>query len=186
MNLLLENPVAIGAVGAVATTFAALVCFSRRSGKSAAALALVVILTLVLLTVERLIETDREQIEAALHDTMAAIKANDVETVLVQIAPQAVIVRTDAETALPLVQVKAAGASQIETRLSEAAEKRTATTHFRGLVNGTSKKGGAPFGYFDEVDVTWTKQGERWLIDGYTIYLKGKPINAVQRVQSSN
>lgn len=186
MSLLLENAIAVGAIGAVAITFTGMVFLARRTGKAAAALATAIVITLLLLTVERLVVTDREQIEAALQQTLDAIEANDLEALLAHIDSQAAIVRTDAEAALPLIRVKAAGASQIVTTVNENTQPATAETKFRGMINGTSTKGGAPVGYFDDVDVTWTKRGDRWLIDGYTIYNKGKPINAVQRLRSGN
>ncbi|QDT00128.1 hypothetical protein [Adhaeretor mobilis] len=184
MSLLLENPVAIGAIGAVAATFAGLVFLSRRSGKSAVVLALVLIATSALLTVERLVVTDREQIETALHDTMAAIAENDLQAVLDHINPQTSTVLADAKSALPLVQVNSAGASNIETKIVEGTQPLIASTYFRGMLNGTTKKRGVRIGYFDDVLVVWTKIGDRWLIESYMIYQNGIPINATARIQS--
>ncbi|MEQ8208694.1 MAG: hypothetical protein RH917_02585 [Lacipirellulaceae bacterium] len=186
MSLLLENAVAVGAVGAVATTFAGLVFLARRTGKSAAALAVVLALTFVLLAVERFVVTDREQIETSLQQTLDAIEANDLPALLTHIDPKATMIRADAEAALPLIQVKATGGSQVITTVNSDNQPATAETKFRGMINGTSKKGGALVGYFDDVEVTWTKRDDRWLIDGYTIYNKGKPINAVQRLRAGN
>lgn len=185
-NLLLENAVAVGAIGAVVVTFAAIVFLARRTGKAAAALATAIVITLLLLTVERLVVTDREQIETALQETLDAIETNDLDALLAHIDSQAAIVRADAEAALPLIRVETTGASQIETEFSGQSNTGNATTRFQGLLKGTSKNGGVVIPYLDKVEVTWVKRDKRWLIDGYTIYNKGKPINAVQRLRAGN
>ena len=35
--------------------------------------------------------------------------------------------------------------------------------------------------YFNQqVDIHWVKRGDRWLMDGYTAYYDGQPIDAVE------
>lgn len=185
MTFLLENPLPIWIAGAIGAVLAGVVFAARRNLASLVALATIVLVTLLLAGIERAVVTPREQIEAAMLGVLDAIEANDKPAVLAFIDPAAATIRTDAEAAMPLIKVERAnvqGKLTVELTPSDG-EPTAGVAKFRALLIGKSTRGGAPVGYNDQVEVTWTRQGDQWLIDGYTVYDKGKVIDAVGRAR---
>lgn len=177
---LLENPLAIGAVGGVAITFAAVVFAARRSGASLAALAAVAAVTLALLVVERLYVTPAEQVESSLEALLAAIEANDAAAVLAHIDPAAAKMRADVESLMPLLKVELANAGSIEIAVDDAAQPPAATATFRAFLHGIHVRTSAPVGYINQrVDLQWRKHADQWLVTSYTAYYDDQPIDAV-------
>lgn len=184
MTALFENPLIAVALGTVAITAALVVFSARRSSGALAGLIAAVLLTALLITVERLVVTEREEIEASLVSVMAAVEANDLAGVLSWIDPNAGQVIRDAQEAMPLVEIdraRAGGTLRIE--FDDATAEPSARSEFQGVVSGTVRQGGMRIGYFDRVVVDWARRGDRWLITGYTAYDDGRPIDAVSGVR---
>jgi hypothetical protein len=186
MTWLTENPLPIAVAGVLLAAFAAIAVSARRNLGSLVALAGVVAVTLLLLAMERLVVTDREHVEAALGDLMAAVEANDVPGALAWIDPAAATMRADAQALMPSVKIGKARATSVEVELNEQANPPTATSRFRGLLQGLHPQSGTPINYVNQqVDVAWVKRNGRWLADGYTAYFDGKPIDAVGSARSN-
>lgn len=181
MSLLIENPVAIAVVGAVAATCALVMFLARRNLSSLAALVGIMALTVLLLAVEKFVVTDREAVEVGLEQVLAAVEENDLPGVLEWIDSAAVVnVKADAEALMPLVKVTAANASAVTVEVNEAANPPTATCEFRAYLNGTHGSSGAPLLYVNQkVLIGWVKRGDRWLIDNYQAFYDDQPIDAV-------
>ena len=176
MNMLLENPLPILAVGAVLATLCGLVFLSRRSVPSLLALSVVLLLTLLLVLTERLIVTPREEVEQALSSLLTAVESNELSAVLAMIDPTAVNVRDDAEALMPMVDVTDTGASSIKIDV----EGSSATVHCRGKLRGTHRNSGVATVFFGKVEFQWVRRGEQWLLKDFIAYWKGKPLNAVE------
>lgn len=185
MTTLLENPLPIWVAGAVFATLAGIVFAARRNLASLLALAGVIVLTLVLAAVERAVVTPREQIEAATHGVLDAVEGNDLPAVLTFIDPAATTVRADAEAAMPLVDVERANVegTLIVELTPIAGEPTRGVSRFRAILIAKSVRGGAPVGYRDQVEIHWVRRGDAWLIDDYTVYEDGKPVDAVGRAR---
>ncbi len=179
MNILLENPLPILAIGAVLATLCGLVFLSRRTVPSLLALAVVVLLTLLLVVTERLIVTPREEVEQALSALLAAVESNDLPSVLALIDPASANVRSDAETLMPRVDVEDTGATAIEIDIDGSA----ATVHCRGRLRGIHRSSGAAMMFFDEVEFQWVRRDEQWLLEDFVAYWNGKPLNAVESLK---
>ena len=184
MPTLLENPVPIYAVGAVLATLCGLAFLVRRNLPSLLACAGVVAATLLLVLVERLVVTDREQVEAAVVELMKAIEENDLPTVVAAIDPAANEVRSDAETLMPMVKVEDTGATSLRVEVDAAAEPQTAVAKFLGKVNGILKSSGQRVFYFDEVHLLWVKREHQWLVEDYWANSEGRSVDAVERVRA--
>ncbi len=182
MNALLENPLTICAVGALLATVALVVFLARRSLASLVTLTGIVLLTLAALGVERYVVTDREQVQASVAAMLAAIEANDAPGVVAWIDPAAKRMRADAAALMPQIKVeKARALGKAAVRIDGSAQPPRAACTFRAFLQGVHAKSGMQVGYFNQqVDIQWVKRGERWLMDGYTAYYDGKPIDAVQ------
>ncbi len=182
MNVLLENPIAIGAVGALLATVALVVFLAKRSLASLVTLAGVVLMTLLGLSVERLVVTDREAVENTLAAVLEAVEANNVQGVLARIDPAAKQIRADAGALMPQIKVeKARSLGKVEVHVGAAKQPPDAACTFRAFLQGVHTKSGMQVAYFNQqVDIHWVKRGDDWLMDGYTAYYDGKPIDAVQ------
>jgi hypothetical protein len=179
LTTLLENPVPIYAVGAVLATLCGLIFLARRNVPSLLGFVGVAAATILLVLVERLVVTDREQVETAVVELMLAIEQNDLSKVVATIDPAASQIRDDAQTLMPQVLVKDTGASSLSVEVDTEAQTPTAVAKFRGKIDGIHKPTGQRAFYFEEVHLYWVKQDDRWLVSDYRVHTKGMPINAV-------
>jgi hypothetical protein len=187
MTFFMENGLAIAVIGGLATTLTLVFFMARRTGGSLSALAAAVAATIVLLAIERFVQTDREQVVSAVHDIYAAVDQNDVEGVLALIWLGAENVRSDVQALMPSVKVESAGSGRnVEVTLNETADPMTATSTSRAFLNGTHVQSGHPVPYVNQrVDLEWIKIGDQWLLKGYTAYFDGKPIDAVNSARTN-
>lgn len=185
MTFLLENPIPIYFAGAVLLTITGLTFLARRSLKSLLWFGGVVLATLLLLAVERLVVTEREQIEANLETLLESIETNDMPGVLAIIDPDAAEIRADVETMMPEVTVKDTGATMLHIELGDSQDRPTATAQFLGRVDGVHKRSGQRVFYFDEVQLQWRKRDDRWVVEDYKAMWQGRPIDAVESVRAN-
>jgi hypothetical protein len=169
MNHLAENAIAIWMGGAVLFTMAGVVYWQLRTGKALSAMLAVVIVTGMLLVVEHLLETPREAVERTLHELADAIEANDLPGVLTFIVPAANEVRTDAESLMPLVNIKKANIMGTPSvTVDDTTQPPMATVNCQGFVDLTIRQNGVHGGYMDRVTIHFVAEGDRWLIESYT------------------
>ena len=186
MTFFTENGLGIAVIGGLAITLTLVFFMTRRSGESLGALAAAVAATIGLLAIEWFVQTDREQVAAAVHGIYGAIDRNDVDGVLALIDPGATQIRADAQAVMPQYKVENAGSGRnIEVTLNEAANPMTATSSSRAFVNGTHAQAGHIPYVNQRVDLEWVKSGEGWLLTGYTAYHDGKPINVRASVNAN-
>ena len=176
--ILLENPLPIYAVGAVLATVCGLAFLARRSLSALLVFVFVVLTTLLLVLVERFVVTERERVEAAAIEIMAAIEANDLEGVLARIAPTAEEVRSDARTMMPQMTVEDTNLTSLRVEIA-AGEPPLATSFFRGKVDGIHRGSGQRVFYFEDVELSWQLIDDRWLLIDYRVYSDGMPIDAI-------
>ena len=179
MNFLFENPVPIYAVSGVFLTLAGLIFFNRRDLPSLIALVTTVLFALSLVLLERMVVTDREQVELTVGRIMESIQANDVPGVLADVDPAATKVRSDIQVMMPEVRVEDTGYASLEVDEIVPAEPLRVSSTFRGKLDGVHKTSGHRLFYFDVVRLDWVKRDEKWLLEDYQPMWKGKPINAV-------
>ena len=183
--LLLENPLPIWMVGGGLAILTGVIFLVRRNLSSLLALVSVVFVTLLLVLLERWVVTEREEVEVALAQLLAAVQANDLPAVLTLIDPAATNVRADAETLMPKVRVKQTAAKLVEVEVDAAVEPHRATVKFLGRLDGVLRRGGQRIFFFDEVQILWIKRGDRWLVERYVAKRRGRPIEAVDRLRGA-
>lgn len=169
MNWLAENTLAIWALGAVALTLALVVYFQTGTRNSQYTVATVVLVTAALLMTESMLETPREAVARTLDEITAAVRANDVPAVLQHIAPTAAELRKEIESAMPLATIERAaiiGTPQIVVGAGD--DPTTATVKCRVFVHGTLRNGGMKGGNMANCNVDMIREGDRWLVSGYT------------------
>jgi len=186
MTLLLENPLPIWAAGAVLATLCLVVLMSRRTVGSLLALAGVVLVTILLAWLEAVVITEKEQVEVAVTEILAAIQKNDLQAVLDCIDPAAEAVRSDAERLMPMVNVRNTGSSSLQINLDDAESKPLhATASLRARIEGTHQRSGQRVFYFDEVMIDWIKRDEDWLVEDYQAKWRGRTISAVTSMREN-
>ena len=178
MNLLLENPLPIWSLGAVCLAVSVIVFFAKRSLGSFLGMAGVIAVTLLSVFVERNIITPSEEVEQALATLMSAIEANNLSSVLAQLAPTAQHVRADAETLMPQLKIRETGSTAVRVEVDESVHPPRATVHFRGRIEGTHAHSGSRIFYFDQVEIDWQESGDQWLVVDYRAKFRGKPVKA--------
>ena len=187
MTFFTENGLGIAVIGGLAITLTLVFFMTRRTSESLGAFAAAVAATIGLLAIEWFVQTDREQVASAVHGIYAAIDRNDVDGVLAYVSPTATDIRSDVQTLMPMVKVESAGSGRnVEVTLNESASPMTATSTSRAYLNGTHVQSGHPVPYINQrVDLEWTKDGDHWLLTGYTAYYDGKPIDAVNSARTN-
>jgi hypothetical protein len=187
VTMLVENPLAIIVVGGVLATFAAIVFLARRTAGSLAALVAVIAATLLLVVVERVLVSDREQIESSLASVLGEIEANNVNGVLDWIDPAAGNMRSEVQALMPLVKVdKARSMGTVDVDINGGANPPTAHCSFRAFLDGVHGSSGMRVAYFNQrVELEWIKRGDRWLIDGYMAYYNDEPIDAISSARGN-
>lgn len=185
MSVVLENPVPIYAVGAVLSTLCGLAFLARRNLPSLLALVGVVGATLLLVLVERIVVTPREEVEEAVANLLYAIEANDLPTVVAAIDPAATGIRSDAETLMPMVNVTDTGATSLRVDIDTTDKPPRAVAMFRGKVDGIHKGSGQRVFYFEEVRLSWVERDGRWLVEDYRVHTDGMPIDAVDGLRNN-
>jgi hypothetical protein len=175
-----ESPIVPLVVGLLAATFALVVFLGRRTMGSLVALGVVLVATLLMVLVERLVVTDREQIEYAIDEVLARVEANDVAGVVAWIDPAEPRVVADVRQLMPMIKVeKARTTSKVEVGIG-ADSPDSATSTFRGFLDGVHKSSGMRVGFFNQrIDVFWKRREGRWLVTDYQAYFDDNPIDAV-------
>lgn len=185
MNVVFENPVAILAIGAVFLTLTGLAFLARRNLVSLSLFMAAMVLTVLLLILEAVIVTPREQVEQSLAEVMQTLENNDVPGVLAKISPASAAFRSDVEAMMPSADIQDTAATSITVEILSPDEPMRATSTFRGKVDGIHRTSGARLFYFDQVEVDWVKQEDRWLMESYRVYWEGQAIDPVSSMRGN-
>jgi hypothetical protein len=187
MTFFTENGLAIAVIGGLAMTLTLVFFMARRTGGSLGALAAAVGATLLLLAIEWFVQTDREQIALAAAAAYGAVEANDVNGVLAVIDPAATTMRSDVQALMPMIKVeKARSLGSTEITIDDTVNPPTATSSSKAYLDGVHGQSGGRVAYFNQqVDLHWVKRGNQWLMNDYTPYYEGKPIDAVNSARTN-
>ncbi|QDT69573.1 hypothetical protein MalM25_25120 [Planctomycetes bacterium MalM25] len=170
MDLLLESPLAVGALGLLLITLAAIVYTQTGTRGSQGLLALAVLLTVGAIALERSYLTPRERVRRTIGELFRAVESNDLASVLALIHPDATQMRADAGVLMPMFQVEAAGEGgevTVELPADPTAEGAIATATLKPIIKVQHLQTGATAAYFDDLDLELVRRGDRWLLNGY-------------------
>lgn len=170
MNVLLESPLAVGAIGAVLVTVAAIFFSQTRSRAALASVVLALLLAVGGVVLERAIETPREQVLATIGDLFAAIRSNDLPGLLRLIDPAATEMRSDAETLMPLFKIDSAGEGgevRVDLPTDPTSDGAIASARLKPLIKVQHTQSGATGMYFDQLELELVRRGEAWRFSGY-------------------
>jgi hypothetical protein len=169
MSFLLESPLAVGALGLLLITLAAIPYVQTRSRGAFGLLLVALLLTAGGIAFERYWLTPREQVRQSLGDFFEAIRSNDLPAVLRGIDASATDVQSDAQTLMPMFNVEAASvggevAVELPDQLTDGA---IAIAKLKPLIRVQHKQSGAVGAYFDRLEVDFVWRSDQWLVKAY-------------------
>ncbi len=170
MSVLLESPLAVGALGLLLITLAAIPYVQTRSRGAFWLLVAAVLLTAGGIAFERWWQTPREQVRSSLSELFEAIRSNDLPAVLRRIDAGATDVQEDAQTLMPMFNVESAsvgGEVAVELPAGPLSDGAIAIAKLKPLLRVQHKQSGAVGAYFDKLEVDFVRRGDDWLINAY-------------------
>ncbi len=169
MSTFVENPVFWIAVTVLLEALLAIALVRTGRGALIAAMIGVLLLGAAGLLLERLVVTEREEVEAAFDDIAAALERDDVAGVLARLAPEAANLRTEASSRMPRVEIDDAKIRDLKVSINRRANPPTARADFKAIVEARDKRGEVPYEHFiRQCSVGLRREGDRWLLTDYT------------------
>ena len=161
MTNLLEDPTPIILAGIAVEALLGIALVVTRRGVILLPMAVVVLLTLGGVLVERLVVTDMEQVEAAIEAGRSAAERNDVEAALSLVAPSAEEIRREARQVFAEVKFE-----EIKVRgLKITVKPPTARAELTALAAFDARRGNIPYrNYVTTVVVDLRRFDNRWLV----------------------
>jgi len=170
MGWLFEDPITVIVAVALIEVLLAIALFNSGQGKLLWAMGGVLLLGFLLVLVELLVVTDREQISDTLTDAAAGLETNNAAAVMPFIAPDAAEMRSRAEAALSAVEVRSASFSGLDVTVNSHLTPPTAQARFFGKFNGRDRLGRIPYeNLFRRFEVDLRRDADGWVMTDYRI-----------------
>jgi hypothetical protein len=168
MSWLVESPWPALVVGVVVEAMLAIALVRTGLMKIVGAMVAVLIVTLLLVVLERVVVTEYEEVEAALDAASAAIEANDLDRVVSFIAPQQPQLKQYAERAMrqfAFSEVRVG--NDLKVQVNPLTSPRSAKAQFSVKVAGKARKSGLVGTQLVPVELTLHKIDGRWYVTEY-------------------
>lgn len=170
MSWLFEDPTLLIAAGVLLEVLLAVALV--KSGRAMLMLVMAGVLALMLggVFIERMVVTEREQIEATLEGVSQALEANDVEGVLAWIDADALALRSEVRLTVPPAHISEVRLFDLQINVNHYVTPPTAQADFTGRIRGTYRGQGRASGdgmVLRRLTVDFRPQGDRWVITGY-------------------
>lgn len=169
MTVLLETPVPILVLGVLAAAVLGWLYITLGRKEYLAGLAGVVAVVLVAVVVERLVVTEREQIEAVLDAGASAVQANDIPRVESLLSAGGLAkVRPTIRRYAALIEFEQVHIRNIQIEINDLVDPPTAyvtldaTAHFRHRLEGFPYRS-----YSGSVHLELVKEPEGWRVEDY-------------------
>jgi hypothetical protein len=170
MEIFVESPWPWLLIGVGVETVLAIVLVRTQRGAVLWAMLAVAAVVAAGLVVERLVVTDRKAVENTLDAAVAAVEANDISRLLACISPSAENVRSQARTMLDRVEVRSVWIRGLEVKVNRLTSPWTAQARFVASGEAQDRKNELPYpGYTHPVVVEFRREGDRWLVTGYSV-----------------
>jgi len=170
MGWLFEDPVTVIVAGVLIEALLGVALYNSGQGKLLWAMGGVLVLTLLLVLVELVVVTDREQISDTLSGAAAALESNDPAAIVSYIAPEASGMRARAETALSVVVIESASFSGLDVIVNSHMIPPTAEARFIGKFRGHDRLGRMPYNnVLRRFVIDLRREGDRWVMTNYRV-----------------
>ncbi|HJT30546.1 MAG TPA: hypothetical protein VJ783_00660 [Pirellulales bacterium] len=169
MSWLFEDPTMLIASGVLIEALLAVALV--KSGRAALLLVMAGVLVLVLggVFVERMVVTEREEIEATLDGVSQELEANNIEGVLSWIDPASGGMREDVRARVSQARISEVRVFDLNVSINHYVTPPTAQAYFTGRIRGRYRgEGSSGEGMLlRRLTVDFRQAGDRWLITGY-------------------
>jgi len=172
MTMLAEDPKLAIFLGIIAlAVLASTLTQTRRYLLVFSGMVVVILLTTAGVVFERLVETEKEQIEAVLGRIETALEANDLAQLLEHVSPEAEKSRYRARWALEAVEITDARVRNLEVVVNRLTSPPTAEARFDGTIRFRYRMdlGGRDF-YPARFVVQFQLEDDRWLLTDHVEY----------------
>ncbi len=168
MAFLFEHPWWIVGIGIGIEVILGIILLCTRRGVLLWAMLGVLAVAFLSLLIERLVVTDREQIEATLHGGAAAFQANDLQRGLSYFPPEAGETREIAATIMRMVEIQTARIYDLNITIDRNAIPPTAKAVFLAYASYRDRKGDIPYtNYAEYLIVDLRKENGKWILTGH-------------------
>ena len=164
MTWLMQNPLVIVAVGVVAEIV--LFFILQQTGKKSVAwsMAIVALLTVGLVALERRVVTPAEAIRTTLYEIAADAQRNDVEAVIGHISRRAVEQQEEARTRFKLLKLTEVSVKQIaELKVEDPPERGSALVRVKAVGSYSGFQGTG----VQEFKVQFVLEDDQWKVRGW-------------------
>ena len=172
MTALVEDPKLVVFAGILALALlASILPRTQRYGRVFLAMAGVLLVTVAGVVVERLVVTEKEQIEATLDSIVLALEHNDLDGLLEFVSPSAVRTRKRATWALERILVTDTGIRNLEIVPNHLTSPPSAEARFDGVIRYRMRVAG--FGrefYAARFVVELRLEDDRWVVTDHVEY----------------
>ena len=170
MPNILEDPTPILVCGILIAAVLGILLVRTGRGVLLWAIIAVAALTGVGLLVERLVVTEREEVEGAIEAAAAAVRANNLDGALAHISPSAGPPRDLVRLAFGRATFEDVKLTHIEIRVIRTTSPPTAKADVKGFAKVRDKTGTFPYGAVP-IDGTleFRRENNRWLVTGYSM-----------------
>ncbi len=165
MSWLFENPTLVLTVGGIAAAVVLIAFFQSGRGIWLVWLAAVLVVVAALWGLERIVVTDREQIENTFYTAAASLEAGDTEAVLEHVAPNATSLRSEIASRMRSTRFEEARITDLAIEFSDP-QRTAAQARASGRLSIQST-GGLHLQPFGRVRFALVKDGDRWLFTAY-------------------
>lgn len=168
VDWLFESPWTIIIVGVVIELVLGLIFMNTgRAAVLFAMLGVAVVVALGVLT-ERLVVTEREQIEGALYGAAAALEDNDLDALFEYVGPEAQSLRDRAAQVMPRYKILEAKVGGLKLTVNHVTNPPTARTELVGRFKILDESQRIPYeNYIQRFVIRWRRDGDRWLMVDY-------------------
>jgi hypothetical protein len=178
MSLLVESPWPAISAGVLALVLLAIAyANTRRRGLLAAGGGVIALMALLVL-LELVVVTEREAVEQTLDSVAAALETNDVDAVMVYLAPDATRIRAAVQGYLPSVTITDAKVgNDLKVTINRLTSPPTARAEFTGRISFDTQAGARSMPYSNLVRkfaIKLQKRHEAWLLSDYETTQPGR------------
>jgi len=172
MIIFLESPWPWLLIGIVAEAILAAALVTTRRGALLWGMLGVLGFVVGGVVIERLVVTEREQVEAAMDGIVSALNANDLDRLLRDyIAPDAYTTRARANWALNRVEIQKANYHNLQVTINHLTSPITAQAEFDGNVRYQDRLREFPYGFYEARFVVELElRDRRWLVTDHVEY----------------
>jgi hypothetical protein len=167
LSWLFENPTLVLTLGGIAAAVVLIAFFQSGRGIWLVWLGAVLVIVAALWLLERIVVTEREQIENTFYAAAAALEGGDTEAVLAHVAPSASSLRNEISSRMRSNRFEEARITDLAIEFADR-ERTAAHARASGRLSIRST-GGLHLQPFGRVRFALVKSGDRWLFTAYEL-----------------